>query len=94
MIITPDTLYVYLDDDGHADGITDKPDFMRVFHSVPYTATGETWSMGIQRIWVVYDPEDGKRIMCAFGTKDDMNAFVAESGWNDTGRMMLNWHYK
>ncbi|MEY3161464.1 MAG: hypothetical protein RIT25_1455 [Planctomycetota bacterium] len=90
MIITPDTLYVYLDEDDNAVGITDKPDFRRAFHNVPYTATGETWSMGIQRIWVAYE---GKTICRAFGTKADMLAYVAETGNDDTGRMMLNWEY-
>lgn len=79
------TIYITTDADGYADGASRIAGTYRV----PLTATGQTWALGIERVYVAYG-RDSKTIIWAFGTRADMDAYVAETGNADTGRTTVD----
>jgi hypothetical protein len=79
------TIYITTDERGCATGASRAAGA----YEVPLTATGKTWARGIERVYVAYG-RDGQTIIAAFGTRADMEDYVAETGNKDTARIAVD----
>ena len=79
------TIYITIDERGYATGASRAAGA----YEVPLTATGKTWVRGIERVYVAYG-RDGQTIIWAFGTRADMEDYIAETGNKDTARIAVD----
>lgn len=56
-------------------------------YAAPFTSTGTTWALGLKRVYVAFD---GIRVVAAFGTREDADAYKAATGNDDIGRTILD----